>query len=68
MSDIVSDPGVFSPAMYKLLVSEGPINFTSVANLIGVVCRGSLNSRLIMLLKIFGKILLSFLLVIRPHS
>eukprot|EP00045_Choanoeca_perplexa_P014880 m.177881 g.177881 ORF g.177881 m.177881 type:complete len:1128 (+) comp16826_c0_seq2:75-3458(+) len=45
--------GVFSEAMYNLLAQEGPLNFTSVANLIGVVCRGSLNSRLIMLLKMF---------------
>ena len=42
--------------MYNLLASEGPLNFTSVANLIGVVCRGSLNSRLIMLLKMFGTV------------
>ncbi|EGD78656.1 hypothetical protein PTSG_11761 [Salpingoeca rosetta] len=44
---------VFADAMYTLLHKEGPVNFVSFTNALGIVCRGSLNSRLVMLLRMF---------------
>ncbi|EDQ85151.1 uncharacterized protein MONBRDRAFT_29503 [Monosiga brevicollis MX1] len=43
--------GIFAEALYQLARSEGPINFVAVAAIIGVICHGSINSRLIMLLR-----------------
>jgi hypothetical protein len=45
--------GVFAEPMYNMLQSDGEISFHSFANIVGVICRGSLNSRLAMLLRMF---------------
>jgi hypothetical protein len=46
--------GDFADAMYDLLKRDGAVNFQAFANIIGVVCNGSLNARLVMLLRLFG--------------
>ena len=40
--------------MFDLLKQDGDINFQAFANIVGVVCNGSLNARLVMLLRLFG--------------
>lgn len=45
---------MFGDALYDLLSQEGDVDFTAVSNAVGVICRGSLNSRLVMLLRMFG--------------
>lgn len=46
--------GVFSDRLFDLLAREGEVDFTAVANVVGVICYGSLNSRLVMMLRMFG--------------
>ena len=40
--------------MFDLLKQDGDINFQAFANIVGVVCNGSLNARLVMLLRLFS--------------
>lgn len=55
INDHISSPGVFAEPLYQMLQKDGAIEFMDFANAIGIISKGNLNSRLAMLLRMFGK-------------